>query len=611
MLITKKEIIVVLIIIIIILFLLSLYLLYNNNIYNDDDIIESFSFSAIGRALREAVAKIKTSTPQGPVIQASTVQNVSESGKKAVTLGLPGMAPWGQCNMGDGNSWINQPSGNMRKITYWIAGESNWITVEASSTINHFTKTITIVDKTKITSAIFYIIPDDECNVYLNRIIQTPRKLVYAGWGVGNKATALSISPTSFVDGINTFIFQLFNTGRGPTGLLANLVITYSENGVSSNGTLNDIYPTDDSWIYYGGTFPPNLAVPGWFTMPNNLLFANIPASSRSYSSFHSNLPNIYASSTLNSTGVSAAWSAGTLNNNEWMKLTLPSNNYLTVAGVAVKGRSGHYYNNSGTYCDQYVKSFYINYSDRNGNNKTVDNGKLFYTNLYPNMTPDGIQCSYIVFDTPISASVITIIPNTWNMYNSMRADLLLKQVPILNNISNNVYQLKSMNSNKCIMSNRDGKFNTETCSTDFNDEQHWIFIPININNNVFQIESMNSNESLYSDDTSLKTASSDPNSDKQKWLVIPIDIPNNIYQLQSIYSQKCIVSNADGRFNMFNCVAAYNDQHWKFIVPPKQVITTIPQVTIKPTTANDIIPVIVSSQIETNSNINKIQTIS
>ena len=134
------------------------------------------------------------------------------------------------------------------------------------------------------------------------------------------------------------------------------------------------------------------------------------------------------------------------------------------------------------------------------------------------------------------------------------------------NPISNNIYQLKNINSNKCLYNNADGRFSTSSCDSNYNDQQ-WKFIPIDINKNIFQLQSKNSNNCFYNNaDGRFSIAGCNSNYNDQHWKFIPIDISNNIYQLQSINSINCLYNNADGRFSISGCNSNNNDQHWKLM---------------------------------------------
>jgi hypothetical protein len=131
--------------------------------------------------------------------------------------------------------------------------------------------------------------------------------------------------------------------------------------------------------------------------------------------------------------------------------------------------------------------------------------------------------------------------------------------------IPNNIYQLKSIGSNKCIYNNKDG-FGTGNCTE--NNDQNWKFIKKD--NNIFQLKNMNTNNCLYNNldgRFSIGTCNIDYND--QTWQFMPKD--NNIFNIKNINSNKCLYNNLDGRFNTYNC-RDYNDQNWELIdkTPPE-----------------------------------------
>lgn len=181
------------------------------------------------------------STPS--TTKSNSVKTIT-SATNSVELGLPGMVPWGTCNMTllPNKQWANN--------TKWIGGSISWIDKIEPGTY-YFTKTIIVIDPTKIKNAIFYIISDDGCNVYLNDI-KINNMLISQGWGEGRVANLLIVDTKSFAKGINEFMFENFNNGYLPkkSGLLANLIITYKD----KNAT--DIYKTDNSWLYHDTVRP-------------------------------------------------------------------------------------------------------------------------------------------------------------------------------------------------------------------------------------------------------------------------------------------------------------------------------------------------------------------
>ena len=171
--------------------------------------------------------------------------------KSVVVLGSIGIAPWYICHRtpNDDPSWTANNATWNSKVK-WIGGDLKFIK-EVAVGKYFFSKKITIEDPAKIYKAIFYIIVDNNCDVYLNNI-KVNYILVTGGWGSSASSTAIIINNTNFIAGENTFMFEVNNSG-GSAGLLAELIITY----YSGSGNTVDIYQTDASWSYYG-TINPN-----------------------------------------------------------------------------------------------------------------------------------------------------------------------------------------------------------------------------------------------------------------------------------------------------------------------------------------------------------------
>ena len=84
---------------------------------------------------------------------------------------------------------------------------------------------------------------------------------------------------------------------------------------------------------------------------------------------------------------------------------------------------------------------------------------------------------------------------------------------------------------------------------------------------NTYMFKGVNSYYSLYADTNgTFRTAKSNINDPTQQWELIPIRGQSDTYQLKNRKTSSCLYNNADGRFNMSGCVAAYNDQWWKLI---------------------------------------------
>jgi len=175
----------------------------------------------------------------------SAANNFPEE-KSAVVLGLSNMLPWGSRQMTPNNNWNNSAK--------WIGGSPKFSTTGGVPADTYFfSKKITIADPAKINKAIFYIIADDNCDIYLNNV-----KINNISIGGGHApdwlSTEIIINNTNFIAGENTFMFELNNTG-GNAGLLAQLIITYYSG--SGDAIKRDIYQTDSTWSYYG-TVNPN-----------------------------------------------------------------------------------------------------------------------------------------------------------------------------------------------------------------------------------------------------------------------------------------------------------------------------------------------------------------
>ena len=180
--------------------------------------------------------------------------------KNSIEIGSVGSQPWGVCNMtiSQNNKWTDN--------TKWIGGDSTW-TNGLNKGKYYFTKTITIIDPTKIKNAVFYIVPNDECNVYLNNV-KINTMFIIGGWGDNKIANLVNIPNNNFVVGINQFMIEYINKENisKTSGLLANLVITYTNNNNI------DIHKTDNSWLYYGNIRPTPI-INQMPTTPNNINF--------------------------------------------------------------------------------------------------------------------------------------------------------------------------------------------------------------------------------------------------------------------------------------------------------------------------------------------------
>ena len=126
-------------------------------------------------------------------------------------------------------------------------------------------------------------------------------------------------------------------------------------------------------------------------------------------------------------------------------------------------------------------------------------------------------------------------------------------------------YNIKSIQTNRCIYNNRDGRFNTYNCSN-YND-QLWIPYAVPGQQYTFMFKSVDSNLSLYSDTNGkFRTDVSNINNPAQQWKLIPVNGQPDTYQLFNNKIKQCIINNDDGRFKMAGCVADWKDQWWKIL---------------------------------------------
>ena len=135
------------------------------------------------------------------------------------------------------------------------------------------------------------------------------------------------------------------------------------------------------------------------------------PESQRMYSSVLNDDPvgTRHARSTINSP---QAWSARHNDNNQ--HITIDLLDAKVVLGVLTQGRTNC--------CNQYVKSFSVQYSTDHQAWENVDNGAIFLHN-----TVDKGKVIETRFGTIVTARYIRIKPLTWNSHISMRADVVLQ----------------------------------------------------------------------------------------------------------------------------------------------------------------------------------------
>ena len=152
------------------------------------------------------------------------------------------------------------------------------------------------------------------------------------------------------------------------------------------------------------------------YDLPPGKALANISESNRSYSTVFTSANNTFNKSTLDS---KTGWIPASSNINQHIKFTLPTP--TMIHGVAIMGRADFVFD--------YVKSFKVSYTATPSSTQIdVDNGIVYPSDLYTFIdVPNGIQISYILFATPVTASTIFIKPQTWNKdVIAMRADLLV-----------------------------------------------------------------------------------------------------------------------------------------------------------------------------------------
>jgi hypothetical protein len=165
------------------------------------------------------------------------------------------------------------------------------------------------------------------------------------------------------------------------------------------------------------------------YDLPPGKALANISESNRSYSTVFTSANNTFNKSTLDSTTCWAP-SAENINNNQHIKFSLSTP--TMIQGVAIMGRAD--------FVSDYVISFKVNYTATSSSAQIpVDNGIVYESKLYSFTVPDGIQISYILFSTPVTASTIFIKPQSWSRSIAMKADLLVNKPsggsPIVNGL--------------------------------------------------------------------------------------------------------------------------------------------------------------------------------
>ena len=167
------------------------------------------------------------------------------------------------------------------------------------------------------------------------------------------------------------------------------------------------------------------------YSLPSTTMIANIPETSRVYSSFF----NDGKGTTLNKSTLDSltCWTPSLGNNNTNQFVTLNLTTPKKVYGIAIKGRADFIFD--------YVKTFKVNYTTSTSSAfLPIDNSTIFNSNLYIYTDVNGKEISYILFTNPVIANTISINPQTWNKSIGMRVDLLIdfvsKSVDLIENIS-------------------------------------------------------------------------------------------------------------------------------------------------------------------------------
>ena len=140
------------------------------------------------------------------------------------------------------------------------------------------------------------------------------------------------------------------------------------------------------------------------------------PETQRSYSSVYANqaIGTGHARSTIDSP---QAWSAA--HSNVHQHVTLDLGSAKKVAGVLTQGRTDC--------CNQYVKSFKVDYSNDNSNWNNVDNGVTFQ-----HSTTDRTKVMTTTFETAVTARYIRVKPQSWNEHISMRVDVFTRSLKLV-----------------------------------------------------------------------------------------------------------------------------------------------------------------------------------
>jgi len=170
--------------------------------------------------------------------------------RNATELGVPGIAPWGVCNISKNKTLTWAPG------TKWIGANDRWVEATALGK-TYFSKKINL-DQNKFNNLIgadLYIMVDNYGSVILNNVQVSPSKIVEGeerglggGWGLKKTAMYVQIDKSKFKLGENKFYFMVLTSGTipNPGGLLANIIIKYNNNIPS------DIIKTDATFTYNG-----------------------------------------------------------------------------------------------------------------------------------------------------------------------------------------------------------------------------------------------------------------------------------------------------------------------------------------------------------------------
>ncbi len=111
---------------------------------------------------------------------------------------------------------------------------------------------------------------------------------------------------------------------------------------------------------------------------------------------------------------------------------------------------------------------------------------------------------------------------------------------------------LKSVHNGKCLISNKDGRFQFVQCLTHYSD-QYWHTIP-----GKASLQNFNSGKCLQVGSTP-KAADCSAAAAVD---ILPVKSSSAV-MIRRSGTDKCLFANKDGRFGEYTCTPAYSDQHW------------------------------------------------